>query len=157
MKCMPVAEKQKSSMIRIEPIEVEKTYPLRKEILRKGMTLSHKMPGDEDKESLHLGLFSDKDLVCVCSFMKNNNKDFSGFQYQLRGMATSEKVQGKGLGKIIMNEAERILEKKGVNIIWCNARARATGFYAKLGYRKIGNKFDVPQVGPHYVMYKKIR
>ena len=57
MKCMRAAEKQKSSMIKIEQIEVEKTFPLRKEILRKGMTLSHKMPGDEDKESLHLGLF----------------------------------------------------------------------------------------------------
>ncbi|MCA0931679.1 GNAT family N-acetyltransferase [Lutimonas saemankumensis] len=144
-------------MIRIERIEVEQTYPLRKEILRKGMTLSHKMPGDEDKSSLHLGLFSDMELVCVCSFMKNSNKEFSGFQYQLRGMATSEKAQGQGHGKLIMNEAEEILEKQGVDLIWCNARTRATGFYEKLGYQKAGNEFHVPQVGPHYVMFKKIR
>ena len=77
MKCMRVAEKQKSSMIKIKQIEVDQTYPLRKEILRKGMTLSHKMPGDEEKESLHLGLFLDEELSCVGSFMKNKKEIFS--------------------------------------------------------------------------------
>lgn len=153
---MPVAEKQKSSMIRIERIKVEKTYPLRKEILRKGMTLTHKMPGDEDKDSLHLGLFYNEELVCVGSFMKNRKEDFSGLQYQLRGMATSEKEQGRGFGKLLMKDAELILEKEGVEVVWCNARTHATGFYKKLGYKIVGEVFEVPQVGPHFVMFKRI-
>ncbi|WKK67448.1 GNAT family N-acetyltransferase [Lutimonas zeaxanthinifaciens] len=143
-------------MIKIKPIEVEKTFPLRKEILRKGMTLSHKMPGDEDKESLHLGLFSDGELACIGSFMKNDKEIFSGVQYQLRGMATSEKAQGKGLGRLLMNKAEQILKKEGVDLIWCNARTSASGFYEKLGYKIVGEAFEVPQVGPHFVMFKRI-
>lgn len=144
-------------MIRIERIELERTYPLRKEILRKGMTLSHKMPGDEDKESLHIGLFFHEELACIGSFMKNKKEEFSGLQYQLRGMATSEKVQGMGFGKLLMKEAERMLYKDGVEVIWCNARTRATGFYVKLGYKIVGEEFEVPEVGPHVVMFKRIR
>ncbi|UCE92645.1 MAG: GNAT family N-acetyltransferase [Flavobacteriaceae bacterium] len=143
-------------MIRIKRIEVEKTYPLRKDILRKGMTLSHKMPGDEEKESLHLGLYADEELVCVGSFMKNTRKDFSGVQFQLRGMATSEKFQKKGFGKRLMKYAEQILKSEGVDVIWCNARTTATVFYKNLGYQIIGEEFDVPQVGPHFVMFKEI-
>lgn len=144
-------------MISIERIGVERTYDLRKEILRKGMTLSHKMPGDEDRESLHLGVFYKEELVCVGSFMKNKKDGFSGVQYQLRGMATSESAQGMGFGKLLMNQAEKLLKQDEVDLIWCNARTGATGFYQKLGYKIVGEEFDVPQVGPHFVMYKKIR
>lgn len=143
-------------MILIKKIEVDKTYDLRKKILRKGMTLSHKMQGDLSKDSLHLGLYDNDELVCIGSFMKNNREDFSGVQYQLRGMATAQNSQGKGLGLLLMKEAELILKKQGVDLIWCNARTTATGFYEKLGYQIIGSEFEVPEVGPHYVMYKKI-
>ena len=64
--------------------------------------------------------------------MKNTRKDFSGVQFQLRGMATSEKFQKKGLGKRLMKYAEQILKSEGVDVIWCNARTTATVFYKNL-------------------------
>jgi GNAT superfamily N-acetyltransferase len=143
-------------MISISEIKAEDTYKIRKAILRQGMTLSHKMDGDHKLDSIHLGLFDSDVLVCIASFMKSSRDDFKGAQYQLRGMGTSKAFQGKGYGTLLMKKAEKLLTSKGVEVIWCNARVKALDFYRKLGYETRGDVFDVPQVGPHFVMFKKL-
>lgn len=120
------------------------------------MTLTHEMPGDHDSDSIHLGVYDDDKLVCTGSFMKNAKNDFTGNQYQLRGMATAEACQGKGYGRILVKEAEAYFKARGIDLIWCNARVSALDFYRKLGYQTIGEVFDVPQIGPHFVMFKKL-
>lgn len=143
-------------MIQIKEIRVEDTYPIRKAVLRKNMTLTHEMPGDHDSDSVHLGVFDQNKLVCAGSFMKNNRDEFTGHQYQLRGMATAEHSQGKGYGQILLNEAEKYFKAREIDLIWCNARVSALEFYKKSGYKAVGEVFDVPQVGPHFVMFKKL-
>ena len=143
-------------MIVITEIKAEDTYPIRKVVLREGMTLSHEMNGDHDAETLHLGLFESGELVCIGSFMKTSKEIFKGSQFQLRGMASVKKAQGKGFGKLLLDEAEKTLKNQGVEILWCNARTVALGFYKKLGYQLVGNVFQVEQVGPHFVMFKKL-
>jgi GNAT superfamily N-acetyltransferase len=144
-------------MIEIKEIKAEDTYPIRKAILREGMTLSHEMNGDHDVETLHLGLFKSGELVCIGSFMKAPKEIFEGSQYQLRGMASAKTAQGKGYGKLLLKEAELQLEQRGINVIWCNARIVALDFYKKLGYKTTGSVFDVDQVGPHYMMFKELK
>lgn len=143
-------------MTRISKIKAEDTYKLRKAVLRQGMTLSHKMDGDHKVDTVHLGLFESDLLVCIASFMKSSRDDFKGTQYQLRGMGTSKAFQGKGYGTMLMKKAEKLLTSKGAEVIWCNARVNALDFYRKLGYEIRGEVFDVPQVGPHFVMFKKL-
>lgn len=141
-------------MIEIKEIPAEATYGIRKSILRKGMSLPHKMAGDEDKDSLHLGVFLKDKIVCVGSFMKSRSQLFQEQdQYQLRGMASDADAQGKGYGKLLLREAEQILKNRSVKMIWCNARVTAIPFYIKLGYHIKGDEFDVPQVGRHMVLY----
>lgn len=144
-------------MIGIEEIKAEDTYNIRKSILRAGMQLSHKMPGDHDDNSLHLGLYESNKLVCISSFMQVQNPDFKGMHYQLRGMATDIGFQGRGYGKILLNKAEEVLTAKGVDVIWCNARLVAIDFYKKMGYRIKGSIFEVAEVGPHFMMYKDLK
>lgn len=144
-------------MIRIEEISAEDTYPIRKNILRKNMSLSHVMHGDLDPETLHLGVFAEEELVCIGSFMKASFEGLSGSQYQLRGMAAREESQGKGFGKLLLERAELILSGKGIDIIWCNARITAVEFYEKLGYQAMGKQFEVPQVGAHFKMFKVLK
>jgi hypothetical protein len=36
--------------------------------------------------------------------------------------------------------------------VWCNARTPAVGFYEKLGFSTIGEEFELPPIGPHYLM-----
>ena len=143
-------------MIRITEIKVEETYPIRKSVLREGMTLSHEMNADHDADTLHLGLFDKEQLVCVGSFMKASNTDFKGLQFQLRGMGSAIGFQGRGYGKSLLAAAEQILIDRGADLLWCNARVVALDFYSKLGYTSIGDLFEVDQVGPHFVMFKKL-
>ena len=140
----------------IKEINAEDTYPIRKSVLRKGMTLSHKMSGDHDHDTVHLGLFESDELVCIASFMKTSKNKYQGNQFQLRGMASAESSQGRGYGKNLLSEAEVRLKNNGVDVIWCNARQVALHFYNKLGYQTVGDIFEVAEVGSHCEMFKKL-
>jgi ribosomal protein S18 acetylase RimI-like enzyme len=143
-------------MVQIKYIIPEETYEIRKKILRKNMDLPAQFHGDFEKESFHLGLFEDNKLVSISSFVRANNDNFEGIQYQLRGMATLEEFQGNGYGKALVLEAEKILKEKKIAILWCNARVSAAHFYYKQGFKSIGQEFDIPQIGGHYVMFKNL-
>ena len=140
----------------IKLIEAKDTYEIRKKELRKNMNLSSQFSRDFDKNTFHLGLFQNEKLISIVSFMKTNNEMLSGEQYQLRGMATLVDFQGKSYGKMLVFEAEKILKKKNVKVVWCNARVAVLDFYKKQGFQIIGEEFDIPQIGGHYVMFKEI-
>jgi ribosomal protein S18 acetylase RimI-like enzyme len=144
-------------MIEIRSIKAGQTYPIRKQELRKNVSLSHVMGGDEDADTLHLGIFFSGELVGIVSLMRASVpfiKD--GQQYQIRGMATSGMHQGKGFGKRLLKEAENRLKAMGVEVAWCNARVVALDFYLKMGYAIHGTIFELPEIGPHYRMYKRL-
>ena len=56
----------------------------------------------------------------------------------------------------LLEEAEKRLKAKGVEFIWCNARVVALDFYLKMGYEIYGSVFELPEIGPHYRMYKRL-
>lgn len=89
--------------------------------------------------------------------MKKNNKNFiAAIQYQLRGMAILEQYQKQHYGKYLLEEAIETLKTKSVDLIWCNARESAINFYLKQGFTIKGSSFDIPKIGPHYLMFKNI-
>ena len=144
-------------MIEIKKITAEQTYAIRLEILRKGINKPYQFDGDFDQETFHLGAFVENELVGVSTFVKNNSNLFSEVnQYQLRGMATLHKVRGKGVGVKLLNTSIGELKKMKTTILWCNAREVALGFYSKLNFKIIGEKFMVDQIGNHYLMYLSI-
>lgn len=140
----------------IKEISAEKTYLIRKNILRNGIDLPFKFIEDFDADTFHLGAYHSGELVGIATFIKNKMSGFEQAQYQLRGMATSEKGRGKGLGKQIIKEAKVILKQKKVFFLWCNARKEAVMFYKKLNFTIVGEEFEVVKVGPHYKMYTEI-
>ena len=142
--------------MKIKEITAEQTYELRKIELRKNMSLSSQFRGDLDADTFHLGLFINNELVSIVSFMRSDYKEFTEKQFQLRGMATKENYQGKGFGKMLITKSEELLKEKEVIIVWCNARIVALDFYKKQGFKIIGKEFDIPQIGGHFVMYKKL-
>ncbi len=143
-------------MIKVKEITATDTYKIRLEVLRKDIDLPYKFDGDSDEGTFHLGGYYEEELVGIATFMKNDIKSLKGVQYQLRGMATTTKARGKGLGKQIINQAITILKEKQVDFLWCNARKEAVLFYEKLKFAKIGAEFIVEKVGSHYKMYTKI-
>ena len=74
----------------------------------------------------------------------------------MRGMAVLSSEQGKGFGEKLLRFAEDYVKKESGDLIWFNARSNAVRFYEKAGYAVIGNAFEIPDVGTHFVMYKKL-
>ncbi len=144
-------------MIQIKEIETPDTYKIRKEILRKDIPLTEKIEGDFDETTLHLGAFVNGKLVSIVTYLQDNHKALEGLQYRLAGMATLNEYQKKGIGKQLIMESLKILSDKKVEILWCNARIVALDFYKKLGFQIFGKKFDIPFIGTHYIMYKKLK
>ncbi|MDD3721850.1 MAG: GNAT family N-acetyltransferase [Lutibacter sp.] len=144
-------------MIHIKEISTQETFPIRLEVLRKNIPLPYEFNGDFDENTFHLGAFEDDNLIAVSSFMKTNNSNFEGNQYQLRGMATLKEYQGSGAGKLMLQKAFIILKKKNTAVLWCNARIAAVDFYKKQGFQTFGEKFEISLVGKHYVMFKELK
>jgi predicted GNAT family N-acyltransferase len=144
-------------MIEIKKITAPETYPIRMEVLRKNIPLPYKFKEDMDIDTFHLGVFKNNKLIAVSSFMKVQDRNFEGEQYQLRGMATLANYQGLGAGKLMMQKAFSILATLKVDCLWCNARIRAINFYQNHGLQTLGELFKIKPIGDHYLMYINLR
>ena len=142
-------------MVLVKKIKAEETYFLRKQILRKNIDLPHEFEGDFNENTFHVGVFDGEELLGIGTFMQNNLEELDGIHYQLRGMATSEKVRGKGYGKLLLEFATNELVKLKIDYLWCNAREVAILFYEKNDFKIMGDRF-INKAGPHYKMYKSI-
>ena len=143
-------------MVSVKKIDAKDTYHLRLEVLRKNIDLPHEFDGDLDETTFHVGVIEGHNIVCIGTFMKNSLEELKGIQYQLRGMATSSEVRGKGYGKLLLNFATNELLKLKVELLWCNAREVAVKFYEKNQFEIIGDRFE-NKAGPHYKMFKTIK
>lgn len=141
-------------------ISASDTYHIRHKVLAPHLPLEAiKFAGDDDEDlSFHLGAFIDSQLVSVASFFYEKHPQFSDLhQYQLRGMATLPEFERKGLSSELLRVAFPIIRQNFCTLLWCNARKNAVGFYEKVGFLKTdGAEFEIPNIGPHYLMYKKL-
>jgi GNAT superfamily N-acetyltransferase len=71
-------------------------------------------------------------------------------------MAVIESHQKQGIGEALVSAAETFCKKLKTTLIWFNARTSAVGFYKKMDYEIVGSEFEIKEVGPHFLMYKKI-
>ncbi len=144
---------------KIELISSEQCIDLRLRILRPGqpIELCH-YPEDNFKSTFHIGVFVNDVIICNGTFIKNSCHLFSDYQnqYRLRGMATEKMHQGQGNGQLLLQNAEQILKSQSCELLWCNARETAFQFYKKCGFEFCGDLFNIPLIGPHQVMYKKL-
>ncbi len=139
----------------VKIIQASETFPVRIEVLRKGIPLPYEFPGDFDENTTHFGLFISDKLVSVATVLISSHAYFEGHQFQLRGMATLSKYQGKGIGSVLLKHIIEFVKTNKAEVLWFNARIKALRFYQKLGFEIIGPEFDILHVGGHYVMYKK--
>ncbi|MFT5752474.1 MAG: ribosomal-protein-alanine N-acetyltransferase [Flavobacteriales bacterium] len=138
-------------------ITAEETWPVRHPVLRKGRPLEDVyMEADEKENTFHIGIFFKETIVGVASFMEDTHPDFEGTQSRLRGMAVLPEFRKRGLAAAMLIRAEKLLRERNRSILWFNARLAALNFYKEMGYKTVGTEFDIPLVGPHYVMKKKL-
>lgn len=142
----------------IEEISTEKTYPLRHRILRAGRPIEDcVLPGDDAPTTYHLAVLDDRRIVSIGSFYEAKHPDIPGKkQFQLRGMATDEEYRRRHLGMHLLERGMEIAKERGGDVLWCNARSNVAGFYLSQGFTQVGEEFDIPAVGPHLRMYRRL-
>ena len=122
---------------------------LRYQILRRPLGLSFTQEELElEKNNIHIGCFDDERPEGCCMLVPIDKGTI-----QLRQMAVISGLQGKGIGKVLMQFAENISRDLGYKKLIMHARKTATGFYEKLGYTKVGDEFLEVTI-PHFSMEK---
>ena len=143
-------------MFKIEKVPPSVVYPLRHKVLRPNLPFEAVcLPSDNDPDAIHFTVKKDDTILSIASLysesleaMPNKNA------YRLRGMATEPAEQGNGFGAMVLHGAMDYLKKEtDVEILWCNARVTAFGFYEKMGFTILGATFDIPNLGPHKTGY----
>lgn len=72
---------------------------------------------------------------------------------QLRGMAVLASHQRHGIGRQLLLHAEQIA-RSNERRLWCKAREIAVPFYERNGWMTTGDYFDIPNIGPHVIMWR---
>lgn len=143
------------SSITFRKASVEEILDLREAVIIAGTNRPSEYPGDRDETTFHMGGFVGGENVCCGTFLLTDW--FGEPAYQLRGMATREDVRGEGIGAALLAATERfILADTPVRQLWCSARVSAVGFYQRIGWSVVSDVYDVPNVGPHRKMCKRI-
>ena len=138
-----------SGTITIEQVEAADTYPLRAQELRQGRPLE--MDGDDAPYALHLAARIDGgEIVGVVRFHPRDCPWREGEgSWQLRGMATDPRVRGLGAGRALVAEGLSRIAARGGQLVWCDARRSAVGFYERLGFSSVTEDYDLRPVGLH--------
>ena len=131
--------------------EYDKMVQLRHDILRKPLGLTfQKGELEEEADDILIGAFEDEKMLGCCMLIETEPGTV-----RLRQMAVSNNLQGKGIGRALMQFAENIARDRGFKKITMHARKSATGFYEKLGYSISGGEFEEVTL-PHVVMEKRL-
>lgn len=140
--------------IRVEQVRVEVVRRLRGKVLRPGLPAELSVyPSDALPDAQHFAAWFDNQVVGVASIFREQLKGFENEKsWRLRGMAVDPNFQGKGIGKQILRECLNFIEQFDAELLWCNGRAAALGFYRSLGFKTVGAEFDIPPSGAHFVM-----
>jgi predicted GNAT family N-acyltransferase len=140
----------------IKPVETERIKELRFQVLWPHLSGPNECVIDPDKEeeTFHMAAILNEEIIGTSTVIIDKNNAFpQADQYRLRAMATAPKVRGKGVGEKIIQAIISELKKRKCEILWCDARLTATGFYEKLGFKTEGKVYEVPNIGPHKLMY----
>jgi GNAT superfamily N-acetyltransferase len=144
--------------VRVAPIAVADARVLRQRILRPHQTVDELVfERDDADDSLHVGAFVTGRLAAIASVMRDEGTDAPGSRaWRVRGMATVEDLRGRGLGRAVLERCLEHADAQGAAIVWCNARTGAVGFYERLGFEVASEPFDVPAIGPHVRMIRRL-
>src|SRR5436190_13315034 len=106
--------------------DLKKYYDLRYEILRKPWNQPMKSTKDEwEDQSIHVLMLDENNQAVACGRLQINSKT----EGQIRSMAVRTELQGKGLGKKIIQYIEQRAKDLKLENIILDARINAVKFY----------------------------
>jgi GNAT superfamily N-acetyltransferase len=138
----------------IRPVDPAQTRGLRQQVLRPHESLeelaSHEPPG------VHaVGAFDGDELVGV-GFVCPDGGVGGDEVWRVRGMATAPEQRGRGVGSAILAALVDHARAQGATRVWCNARTPALSLYSRAGFAVESEEFEIPGIGPHFVMALRV-
>lgn len=145
-------------MISIHTITSQDTIAIRHRVLREGMPVEACYFDKDDAEgTFHLGGYADGIHAGVCTFQLQEHPLTGKEAYRLRGMAVLPEYRGLGIGALMLLSGEDRVLRRWIQDAWLHARVNAVGFYEKYGWKTVGDVFDIPTAGPHFLMVRVLK
>jgi GNAT superfamily N-acetyltransferase len=153
----------------VEAITTADTHSVRLAVLRADTpTKDVEFAEDELPGVVHLGVRLDGVLVATSTWIPRPlpaaavretgaTAEVAASAVQLRGMATMQHLQGRGVGSAIIAAGCAHARRLGASIVWANARDRALAFYEREGFVAVGDGFvDAVTQLPHHVVVRHL-
>jgi ribosomal protein S18 acetylase RimI-like enzyme len=134
----------------VREISLAETRPLRHAVLRPHETVAS-LTAHEPSDAFAVGVFDGGALVAV-GFI---GADGEPGAWRVRGMATAPAARGKGAGSAVLDGLLGHAVAFGASRVWCNVRTPARSLYERAGFRAVSEEFELPGIGPHFVMELK--
>lgn len=130
----------------------EQERELRNKVLLRPLGLPDSSWEMYDEKAWHFVAVENKKVVGCAVLVPLEDEEAKA---RLIQMAVDTTIQGKGVGKLLINGIVKFAKRQGLAEIVCHSRAYANNFYQKLGFEKYGEPFE--EVGiPHNHMKIKI-
>jgi N-acetylglutamate synthase-like GNAT family acetyltransferase len=132
--------------------EWEQYYHLRYTVLREpwGQLKGSEVLQDEDQADHAMVIDTETQEIVGVARMQTNTPT----QGQVRCVAVAPHVQGRGVGKLLMNYLEEIAQQKGIKEIVLDARENAVKFYLSIGYEIFADSYLLFGEIQHWKMRK---
>jgi GNAT superfamily N-acetyltransferase len=151
--------------IRTAVVPAAQVLGLRHAVLRPGLPREAAVfPEDGLPDAVHVAAYDGEGTeVLGCGsffpepFPHAHDEDLHGTAFRIRGMASDPAARGRGFGAAVLAAGEAEARRRGAEVMWCNGRTVARGFYERHGYGISGREFVIDGVGPHFVFVRTLR
>ena len=132
------------------PEEIDAALALRERVFcgEQGVTLAADQDG-LDPDALHIVAFDGERLIGTCRVV------FDGKLARLGRLAVEPDARGRGIGAVVLDEAERRSRTEGAERIRLHAQTRAVSLYERGGFEAVGDEF-IEEGIPHVTMEKRL-
>ena len=126
------------TVVRSTSPEYDQVWLLRETILRQplGMSLKNEDLGMDAEDDIFIAKQGDELIGCLMLHHLDGNT------IKFRQMAVYNQWQGKDIGRLLMESAEKYATGKGYKEVSLHARKVVSGFYTRLGYKTVGDEFE---------------
>lgn len=106
---------------------------------------------DTDNIAKHIVGYDGEKPVAVCRYFYDNAHK----SYMVGRIAVAKDSRGMHYGDKILAFAEQRIKEDGGKNVSVSAQTRVSGFYEKLGYKKVGSEY-LDEFCPHILMTKTL-
>jgi GNAT superfamily N-acetyltransferase len=151
----------------VELVDAQVVRPLRRAVLRPHQPAEMSLyPGDDDPRSAHAAIRlhqpgrdgAESTVVAVGTLLPGPPPwdPARPDGWRVRGMATRDDARRQGLGRLVLDALLDYVATHRGGLVWCNARVPARRLYARAGFAPRGEIFDIPGIGPHVEMERRV-